>query len=118
MSKGLLIIGWILAVLLGVMFLAAGAGKFGAEAGPMFSAWGYAPWFALLIGVSEVLGGIGLLVPRTARWAVIGLTPIMLGAAYTHVANGEGMDVLRPIIFLVLLWVLWWLRRPRAAVST
>jgi uncharacterized membrane protein YphA (DoxX/SURF4 family) len=117
MSKGPLIISWVLAVLLGAMFLAAGAGKFGEDAGPMFAAWGYAPWFAVFVGACEVLGGIGLLVPRTTRLAVMGLTPIMLGAAYTHVANGEGMDILRPIVFLVLLWVLWWLRRPRGAVS-
>jgi hypothetical protein len=35
----------------------------------------------------------------------------MFGAAYTHLANHEGLQVLRPMIFLAVLWTVWWLRR-------
>jgi len=113
MSKMPTIIGWVLAVLIGGMFLVAGAGKLMTSDSAMFANWGYSMWFMKLIGVLEVLGGIGLLVPKTTRLAVYGLTLIMLGAIYTHINAGEGMQFIRPAAFLVLLWVLWWLRRPR-----
>ena len=38
-------------------------------------------------------------------------TNFLLGAAYTHLSNGEGAQVIRPIAFLAVLWVVWWLRR-------
>lgn len=103
---------WILAVLLALGFFLAALGKLSGAATSMFEGWGYAPWFATLIGVLELLGAITLLVPRATRYAVIGLTAIMLGAAYTHLVNGEAQQLVRPGLFLALLWVLWWLRRP------
>ena len=77
----------------------------------MFAHWAYPAWFATLIGVLELTGAVGLLIPRTTRYAVLGLTVIMSGAAYTHLANHEGIQVLRPVIFLAVLWAIWWLRR-------
>lgn len=77
----------------------------------MFVDWGYAPWFATVIGVLEVLGAIGLLIPRLTKAAILGLTGIMIGAAYTHITNDEGAQVIRPLIFLLPLWVSWQLRR-------
>jgi uncharacterized membrane protein YphA (DoxX/SURF4 family) len=112
MSNGPKIVAWVLAILLGAMYVMAGIGKLGGG-GQMFADWGYAPWFAVFIGICEILGGVGLIVPFTTRPAVLGLTLIMLGAIYTHVANSEGIDVIRPVAFLVVLWVIWWLRRPR-----
>ena len=76
----------------------------------MFEGWGYAPWFATLIGVFEFSGAIGLLIPKLTRYAILGLSGIMIGASYTHIANAEGAQVLRPLIFLALLWTVWWLR--------
>ncbi len=105
------IFSWVLAVLLAVGFLLAAAGKLTGAAVPMFEGWGYPTWFAMLIGILELAGAVGLLVPKTTRYAVYGLTVIMLGAMYTHLVNDEGGQVVRPIIFLVLLWLVWWLRR-------
>ncbi len=110
MSKGKNIAGWVLAVVLGAVFIMAGAGKFSGGAAEMFAGWGYPAWFAVFIGVSEVLGGIGLLIPRITRFAIMGLSLIMLGAAYTHATNGEAMEVARPLGFLAALWLLMWLR--------
>ncbi len=105
------IIGWVLVVLLALAYLAAAAGKLTGAATQMFAQWGYPAWFATLIGVLEITGAIGLLIPKTTRYAVLGLTVIMIGAAYTHLANQEGLQVLRPTIFLALMWTVWWLRR-------
>ncbi len=110
MSKLRIIIGWVLTVLLALAFLAAAAGKLTGAATAMFAHWGYPAWFATLIGILELAGAVGLLIPKTMRYAVLGLTVIMFGAAYTHLANHEGLQVLRPAIFLAVMWLAWWLR--------
>ena len=110
-SKVTNIIGWVLTVLLGLLFMVSSLGKLTGAATPMFDQWGYPAWFAMTIGVFELAGGIGLLIPKLARYAILGLTGIMIGAAYTHLANGEGLQVLRPLIFLAALWAVWVLRR-------
>lgn len=108
---------WVLAILLALAYLIAAAGKLTGAATPLFENWGYAPWFAMLIGVLELAGGIGLLIPRLTRLAILGLTGLMVGAAYTHLAAGEGLQVLRPVVFTAVLWILWWLRGDAARSS-
>ncbi|MEP7273107.1 MAG: DoxX family protein [Acidobacteriota bacterium] len=110
-----IITSWILVVLLALGYLAAAAGKLAGAATETFANWGYPAWFATLIGVLELAGAIGLLIPKTMRYAVLGLTAVMIGAAYTHLANNEGLQVVRPAVFLALLWTAWWLRQTPAA---
>ena len=109
-SKGRVVASWVLVVALASLFLLAAVGKLTGAAVPMFEAWGYPAWFAYAIGVCELAGAIGLLVPKTTRWAVLGLAAILLGALFTHVMNGEGAQVLRPLIFLGGLAAVWMLR--------
>lgn len=106
---------WILVVVLAALFALAGLGKLTGAASESFAAWGYPAWFAMVIGCLEVLGAIGLLIPKFTRYAIYGLTVVMLGAIYTHLANGEGAEVLRPLVFLSALWTVWLLRRDSAA---
>jgi putative oxidoreductase len=105
MSKGKKIALWIVSILLTAMFLAAGGPKLlrAEEARTMFVHYGYAPWFPTLIGVSEVLGAIGLLVPRLATLAAAGLSVIMGGAVYTHLTHQEASHAVIPLVLLVLL---------------
>ncbi|MGD9589699.1 MAG: DoxX family protein [Pyrinomonadaceae bacterium] len=110
-SKVLNVLSWVLVVLLAVLFLLAAAGKLMGGAGQMFENWGYPRWFATFIGITELAGAIGLLIPKTTKFAILGLSGIMIGAAYTHLSNGEGLAVLRPIIFAAVLWTVWFLRR-------
>ena len=77
-----------------------------------FINWGYPRWFSVAVGSLELLGGALLLIPKLARYGVIVLAVIMIGAGYTHLANGEGLQVLRPVIFLTLLGTVFWLRKP------
>ncbi len=109
-SKATIVTGWVLVVLLAAGFLVASMGKLTGNMASMFEAWGYPAWFAMFIGIAELAGAIGLLIPKTARLAILGLTALMIGAAYTHVAAGEGLAVLRPAIFAALLWTVWRLR--------
>jgi len=113
-SRARNVASWVLVALLGAAYGMAALGKLTGTASPMFEAWGYPPWFATLIGVAELAGAIGLLIPRLTRLAILGLSAVMLGAAYTHLANAEGLAVLQPLIFVGLMWIVWWLRRPHA----
>jgi uncharacterized membrane protein YphA (DoxX/SURF4 family) len=82
---------WIVSIAVGLLFIASGAGKLANPAGAakLFAHFGYAAWFVTVIGLVEVLGGIGLLIPRVARWAAIVLGVVMLGAACSHLRVGE-----------------------------
>ena len=109
------VVTWILSVLLALAFLLAGLPKVLGLAAWIhkFSSWGYPKSLLLLIGTLEVLGAILLLIPRFAGYAVGSLIIVMLGAAYTHLANGEGWAVIRPLLFLCFLVLVGWLKRPR-----
>ena len=110
------VFAWILSILLALAFLSAGLPKLLAVTAwiEKFTHWGYPRWSLPLIGLLEVSGAILLLIPRFAIYGVGILIAVMLGAAYTHVANGEGLAVLRPLIFLCFLVAVGWLRRSRA----
>ncbi len=112
------ILAWVLLVLIALGFAAAALGKLTGAATPMFANWGYPAWFATVIGCLEALGAVGLLIPSTARWAVYGLTVIMLGAAYTHLANNEVYDLIRPIIFTSFMWLVLYLRKKGMTASS
>jgi uncharacterized membrane protein YphA (DoxX/SURF4 family) len=103
---------WVLTVPLVLLFLAAGAGKFGAEATANFQKFGYSDAFRVFIGVAEIAGGVGLLVPRLAAWAAAGLVIIMAGAVYTHIA--VGISIAFPAVTGALLAGLGVLRHPSA----
>src|SRR5688572_27843951 len=95
---------WCLTVPLAALFLLAGAGKFGAEATANFQKFGYSDGFRIFIGIAEMAGGIGLLVPGLSTWAALGLVVIMAGAVYTHVM--VGINIAFPAVVGALVAVL------------
>ena len=105
-----LILSWVLIVPVALLFGLAGLPKLGGAAGEMFMNWGYPAWFALVIGALESVGAVGLLLPKTMRWGVYLMTVIMIGAAITHLINGEGLAVLRPTLFAGAMWLAFYLR--------
>ena len=69
-----------------------------------FEAWGYSILFRLAIGALEVLAGLALLFPVSARAGALALIPVMAGAVYTHVFRGTWLLAsLIPITVLLLL---------------
>jgi uncharacterized membrane protein len=106
------IIGWILAVILALAFLGAGGTKLSAQAEMVqnFEKWGLPTMAMYLIGVAEILGAIGMLIPKTRFLAVLGLMGLMLGAIGTHILNGEAF--IPPLVLLILLGALAWIRKP------
>jgi putative oxidoreductase len=106
MSKGIKIALWTVSALLAAMFIFAAGGPkllMPGMAKPMFVKYGYAAWFATFIGVCEVLGGLGLLIPRLAALAAAGLSIIMVGAIYTLVTHHEVTQAITPLVVLVSL---------------
>lgn len=110
------IIAWILQVLLGLAFIASGFNKLRDLPATinMFGSMGLPSLLAYVIGGAELLGGIGLLVPRLTRLAAIGLLIIMIGAVFMHATKiPGGLAGGKPaLVLLVLLAVLLWLRWP------
>jgi uncharacterized membrane protein YphA (DoxX/SURF4 family) len=71
----------------------------------MFRQWGYPDGFYLVIGAIEVIGGIALLIPRTASYSAIMLAVVMIGAAATQILRG-GRNGVGEFVFAGLLIVL------------
>jgi uncharacterized membrane protein YphA (DoxX/SURF4 family) len=113
-SKTKRIASWGIQILLAALFALAALGKL--TRNPQwisrFRGYGYSAGFCVLIGALEGAGALGLLIPRIARYAAIGLLGIMSGALYTHLVNHEAPQAWRPLIFMVLLAIVISCRRP------
>jgi putative oxidoreductase len=111
---------WVLQILMGVFFIVASAApKFWGDpyAVQIFTEIGAGQWFRYLVGAIELAGGIGLMVPRLAGPAAVGLMGLMIGAGYTQavVLDAPAM-VVTPVIIFVLAAVIAWGRRESIAV--
>ena len=92
---------WTVRVLLSAQFVMGGVLKLTADPQmvAMFDQIGAGQALRLLVGACEVTGGVGLLVPRLARPAAIGLVGLMVGAAVTNIVALQ----ISPAMPLVLL---------------
>lgn len=110
---------WVLQILLGVFFVvASGAPKFWGDpyAVQIFTEIGAGQWLRYVVGALEIAGGIGLMVPRLAGPAAVGLMALMVGAAYTQaVVLGAPAMILTPAIIFVLAAAIAWGRRDSIA---
>ncbi|MGI4835162.1 MAG: DoxX family protein [Janthinobacterium lividum] len=113
------IIAWVLQVLLGLAFIASGGNKFLhlTDTVSMFGSMGIPAFLTYLVAGGEVLGGIGLLLPRFVRPAALGLIIIMIGAVFMHATKIPGglAKGVPAIVLLALLFVVLALRRPAPA---
>ena len=101
---------WIIQGLLALLFLFAGGMKL---VMPLEALTGQMPlpgWFVRFIGVAEVLGAIGLILPGLLRirpgltpLAAVGLVIIMIGAMVITLAGGEVAAALIPLVVGLLL---------------
>ncbi|GAB3800594.1 hypothetical protein GCM10028819_26200 [Spirosoma humi] len=112
------IVAWVLQVLLGLFFMFAGFNKLRdlATTTSMFASMGLPSLLAYVVGGAELLGGIGLLIPRLTRLAAGGLLIIMIGAVVMHATKIPGglAGGIPAVVCLVLLAVVLWLRWPVA----
>lgn len=118
--KARTILLWSLSVLLALLFLMSGSGKLlngkasdGQTFDREFEHWGYPSWFRFPVGLAEVAGAVGLLVPRLRPYAAGGLFLLMAGAAVTHLRIGEAPYAAIPLALGALAFAVAWLSRPR-----
>lgn len=105
------IASWIVQVLLALVFIASGSMKLFAFDQFAASAPALADQRALVafIGIAELAGGIGLILPALTRifpvlttWAAVGLATIMFLATGFHLFRGEISHAVVTVILLVL----------------
>lgn len=94
---------WTVQIVLALLFLFAGASKLAMPPDELTKQGPFAADFIRFIGVAEVLGALGLILPgilRTQRGltplAASGLVIIMIGATVSTVAIGGGATALVP----------------------
>lgn len=105
---------WILAILLCLVFLAAGLSKVAQPREKLIaSGMGWvadvSPGAVKALGAVEALGAIGLVLPAAVNvapilvaWAALGLAVTMLGAVVLHVRRCE-VKTMAPSVILLLL---------------
>ena len=108
---------WILPVVVGLLFITAGAVKFVGPAWPVnFARWGYPEHFYAVTGVIEVACGIALVVPQLRLFAAVALAGVMVAAVLTASVHGELRFARTAFVYLLLVLAIAWihLRRSRA----
>jgi uncharacterized membrane protein YphA (DoxX/SURF4 family) len=111
-KKGMVIALWVLKVVSGLAFLAAGGSKLAgaSEMVAMFAKIGFGQWFRILTGLLEVAGAIGLFVPRITVYAASMLGVVMLCAVGFHLTILGGNPA-PPIVLLLLASLVVWLSK-------
>ncbi len=119
MEKLKKIIPLVLLTLLGVYFALTGVLKFTGPAWvDMFRGWGYPDGFVYLIGASEALLGIGVIISRFRAISAAGLAVIMMGASVTHMIHDSfSTSVLTIVWSAICLTVALFAYRRSAALS-
>jgi len=104
---------WVVQILLALAFVMAGSLKATQPIEKLATNMGFvkdfAPWTVRVIGVLEILGAIGLILPAvTGIWpwltpvAAIGLVLTMVGAMITHGRRGEFPNMGTNVVLLLL----------------
>ena len=104
---------WVLQVLLGLLFIFAGGSKLVMPIEEMTKDIAMPGWFLRGIGVCELLGGLGLILPGLFRirtgltpLAAAGLVIIMIGATViTVVTMGAGMALIPFVVGVLAAFV-------------
>ena len=100
---------WIVQGLLAALFLFAGGTKLILPVEEMTKQMPMPGWFLRFIGVAELLGGLGLILPwllsiqpKLTPLAAVGLIIIMVGAVITTLMTGNVLMALFPLITGIL----------------
>jgi len=127
-STGIHVGLWIVQALLALLFVAAGATK---AFQPISALAASLPWVTTVspalvrfIGIAELFGGLGLIVPAATRIAPgltplagAGLTVVMLLASAFHVSRGEFTTLPVPVVLGVLTAFVAWGRWSKVRID-
>jgi putative oxidoreductase len=108
---------WACAIFLAVAFVFVGISKLQGRSAvgwtERFAHWGYPANASYVVGVFEILGGLGLLIPRWRRAAAAIVVALMIGALCTHAVQGEFPRLIPPLVLGGLAFLLY-ASRPRS----
>jgi len=109
---------WACAIFLAVAFVFVGISKLQDPSAvrwtERFAHWGYPANASYVVGVFEILGGLGVLIPRWRRAAAAILVALMIGALCTHAVQAEFPRLIPPLVLGGLALLLYSSRlRPR-----
>jgi putative oxidoreductase len=108
---------WPCAIFVAVAFVVAGFLKLEGPSAMRWSErfvhWGYPANAHSLVGVLEILGGLGVLIPKWRRGAAATLVGLMLGALSTHALNAEFPRLIPPLVLGGLAFLVGWTRPVR-----
>ena len=110
---------WVLQILLAMLFTFSGVMKFIMPVEEMTKQISLPGWFLHFIGVAEILGAIGLVLPGVLRiragltqLAAVGLVVIMIGATAVNLKAGQrGAALTTVVVGLLLVFVAYSRRR-------
>src|SRR5580698_6876778 len=108
-SLPLTIPGWILSLLLALIFLSAGSMKLMSRPITVqeFAQVGLGQWFRYFTGILEVAGVICILVPPLSRWGAVLLSAVMSGAVVAHLTALHSPPTLPAVLLVMVLAVTW-----------
>ena len=106
---------WAVAIFLAVAFVASGMSKLeGASAlswAERFRHWGYPTSARPVVGILEILAGLGVLIPRWRRAASLVLGALMIGALCTHAVNAEFPRIIPPLVLGGLAFLMYFVAK-------
>jgi uncharacterized membrane protein YphA (DoxX/SURF4 family) len=115
-SRSRITAAWLLSIVLAALFITAGMPKLTGDEPLLIQAAamrGFPSWIRVVVGVVEVAGAVGLLIPGVAPAAALILAMLMVPATITQLVSGEP-GILVPVVLFVLLIVTAYLRAPDA----
>ncbi len=126
-NKAIHISLWVAQGLFAMLFIMAGAMKTFQPVGVLVESL---PWVTSVsielvrfIGISELLGGIGLVMPALLRikpgltiWAAVGLSLVMVLAAIFHGSRGEYPAIGVNLLFAAITALIAWGRAKKAPI--
>ena len=117
MTKRNRIIYWIATVWLALGMLSTGIVQLSKakDEVDLITQLGYPVYILTIIGVWKVLGVVAVLIPRfplLKEWAYAGFFFVATGGILSHLATGNSMGKIFPLILLLVLTVVSWHFRP------
>ena len=92
---------WAILIFLAAIFLIGGVDKLTAVEywqARFVSQWGLPAWMAPMIGATEMLGGLMLLVPRLTGLGAAVIVIVMFGATVTQIMASEWPRIIVPVV--------------------
>jgi uncharacterized membrane protein len=107
---------WVAQAVLALQLASGGVLKLIGDAAmvDLFTDIGAGQWFRYAVGLVELVGAVGLLIPRVCGLAALGVTALLVGATVTNVAIGVAPWL--PLVLLLVAATVAFLRRSEIRV--